>query len=363
MQPASNMFLSSLRFTGIRSVALWCFLSAGVADAGFLSLTWEAPTTYTDGTPLQDLAGYRIYHALSPSSALCPGPLFQFLSSSTSAPAPGMLVSTFLTGLTVGASYNVRVTAVNTRGNESPCSNEVAGNARRDTTPPTVAITLPANNAIVSSTVTVRASASDDIGVGGVQFRYDSTSIGSEIVTPPYEVRWNTTAVLNGSHFLTATVRDSEGNAATSSSVFITVSNSSIPPPPSNPPASNPPGSGSTTAADGDGGGCFIATAAYGSPLAGPVLLLRTFRNRYLMTNPVGEAFVQWYYRHSPPIAARIRQSLPLRLAVLAILWPLVGVAWVSLHPWLVTCVVVIFFVLYQWKRIYAITHGKQFFG
>ena len=86
-------------------------------------------------------------------------------------------------------------------------------------------------------------------------------------------------------------------------------------------------------AAAAAGAGCFIATAAYGSPMEPQVVLLRAFRDRYLLTNGPGQAFVRWYYRTSPPIAERIRQSPNLRGMVRGLLWPLVAVAWIALHP------------------------------
>jgi len=51
---------------------------------------------------------------------------------------------------------------------------------------------------------------------------------------------------------------------------------------------------------------CFVATAAYGCPMEGRVITLRCFRDRYLLSNAVGRAFVHLYYRHSPPAAAFI---------------------------------------------------------
>jgi len=75
---------------------------------------------------------------------------------------------------------------------------------------------------------------------------------------------------------------------------------------------------------------CFIATAAYGSPLEPHVQALREFRDRHLQQFALGRAFIGFYYRHSPPIADLVAAHDSLRLLVRAVLTPVVLVV---AHP------------------------------
>ncbi|MCI5123521.1 MAG: hypothetical protein D3925_03360 [Candidatus Electrothrix sp. AR5] len=77
----------------------------------------------------------------------------------------------------------------------------------------------------------------------------------------------------------------------------------------------------------GGGGGCFIATAAYGTVLEPQVILLKKFRDLYLLTNRPGSYFVQLYYTYSPPIADFIRQHNIIRFVVRILLLPLLSIS------------------------------------
>jgi hypothetical protein len=76
---------------------------------------------------------------------------------------------------------------------------------------------------------------------------------------------------------------------------------------------------------------CFIATAAYGSPMENHVKILRNFRDRYLLSWTGGTWFVKTYYRFSPPLADFIAIHDSLRIMVRLSLLPAVGAGWVVL--------------------------------
>jgi uncharacterized repeat protein (TIGR02543 family) len=78
--------------------------------------------------------------------------------------------------------------------------------------------------------------------------------------------------------------------------------------------------------------GCFIATAAYGTPMAKEIEILREFRDKYLMTNPVGKGLVEFYYRVSPPIAEFITEHPSLKPIVRVGLLPAVAMSTVAVN-------------------------------
>ncbi len=138
-------------------------------------------------------------------------------------------------GIALQIGTNVlTVTARDAAGNTKTASLTVT---LSDTTPPSVSMTAPTSGATVSGTITLSATATDNVGVAGVQFKLDGANLGTEVTTAPYTLPWTTTTVSNGTHTLTAVARDAAGNLATSAGVNVSVANNAplalTPPPPS----------------------------------------------------------------------------------------------------------------------------------
>jgi fibronectin type 3 domain-containing protein len=127
------------------------------------------------------------------------------------------------TGLGCGNTYVVGVDAYDAAGNLSAKATTTLTTAACDTQAPTVSITAPAGGASVSGTISVTASATDNVGVAGVQFKLDGANLGAEDATAPYTVLWNTSTAAAGNHSLTAVARDAAGNVSTSSPVAVVV--------------------------------------------------------------------------------------------------------------------------------------------
>src|SRR5437870_4525381 len=181
-----------------------CSLAPALSSAAQVTLTWDPNTE-------PDLAGYKLYYGLSSGSY-------------PSSVDVGNLTSYTLSGLLEGRTYYFAATAYNRSLGESGFSNEVS-KALADVTPPTVSMTAPAVVSTVAGTVMVSASATDNVGVVGVQFKLDGINLGAEDTTDAYSISWNSALAANGTHTLTAVARDAAGNTTTSAAVSVTVDN------------------------------------------------------------------------------------------------------------------------------------------
>ncbi|WP_371806541.1 Ig-like domain-containing protein [Candidatus Lokiarchaeum ossiferum] len=97
------------------------------------------------------------------------------------------------------------------------------GSTASDTVDPVVSITSPADAAIVSDSVSIEASASDNIGVSYVQYSIDGGSWISDS-SAPYTWVWDSTTVVNGNHIISVRAYDAAGNYG-EDSISVTVDN------------------------------------------------------------------------------------------------------------------------------------------
>src|SRR5947208_7995460 len=119
---------AGFNYAGLTLILGGFLLIAIPTEAGILDASWTAPTTNADGSPLTDLASYRVYYGTS--GARCPGGTFLQTASTTPNPGPGQIVSVRFTGLSPTLLYNVAVTAVDTSGTQSACSTPASAVAR-----------------------------------------------------------------------------------------------------------------------------------------------------------------------------------------------------------------------------------------
>lgn len=90
---------------------------------------------------------------------------------------------------------------------------------------PEILLILPAANSTVSGTITLSASATDNVAVQDVQFKVDGLNVGALLTVPPYQISFNTATVANGKRIITARARDTSGNIAEAPARIVTVNN------------------------------------------------------------------------------------------------------------------------------------------
>ena len=125
----------------------------------------------------------------------------------------------------VNGSHSWAAKAYDAAGNTAIAAVNLSVNiATSDTTAPSVSITSPASGTTYTTakTVTIAASASDNIAVTKVEF-YDGSVLKGSDTTSPYSYAWSFTSANNGTHSWTARAYDGAGNVKASSAVGVTV--------------------------------------------------------------------------------------------------------------------------------------------
>jgi len=132
------------------------------------------------------------------------------------------------TTTSTNGSHNASATAFDAAGNSATDTNGVTV-SNSDTTAPTVTLTYPAEGATVSGTITMTATASDNVGVAYVEFRVDGV-VKCTDTSSPYSCSWDTTTSTNGSHAAAARAYDAAGNTSVDqNNVTVTSSDTTAP--------------------------------------------------------------------------------------------------------------------------------------
>lgn len=187
--------------------AILSFCMSTASSASSVQLQWDRNTE-------TDLAGYKVYYDIE--SAPLTGAAPVDVNNQTTAT---------ISGLDPDKAYTFAVTAYNTAGLESSFSNIVTV---AEQTPPTVAITAPADSASVSGTVLISVNAADNVGITKVEF-YVKGILLNTAAAEPYSYSWDTTAAAPGSYTLLVKAYDAAGNVSQASRI-VTVVNDLIAP-------------------------------------------------------------------------------------------------------------------------------------
>src|SRR3972149_7046251 len=199
---------------GLIAVAIFFFIVSGMtnsANAGEAILTWDPPTTNTDGTPLTALAGYKIHYGTTSGNY-------------TTVIDVGNVTTYTVTNLTNNVTYYFATTAYDSSGNESGFSNEVSKTiaGTSDTTAPVLSnITtgsITSAGAVITWTTDEQSTSQIEYGTTtsyGSSTTIDNTLVTSHSVTISGLSSWTTY------HFRVKS-QDSAGNLAVSSDLTFT---------------------------------------------------------------------------------------------------------------------------------------------
>jgi hypothetical protein len=123
--------------------------------------------------------------------------------------------------------HTLRAVAFDAANNSA--STERTATVENDEEPPSVALTQPTSGQTLRGTVTLAATASDNVGVSRVAFFVDGVQVSSD-TTAPYSYSYNTRLKANGTWTLLAKAYDARGNEGRSEEVLVRFDNDFTPP-------------------------------------------------------------------------------------------------------------------------------------
>jgi PKD repeat protein len=135
--------------------------------------------------------------------------------------------STTSSGLVQGLGSGLTGVSATTEGISAIAELEVIGTDSGNRSSPVVAVTSPSPDTSLSGPVMLHAAAAGRNAVSAVTFQVDGENVGAD-ATAPYELEWNSSEVVDGSHAITATVLDVAGNLTTSDPVVVQVTESLV---------------------------------------------------------------------------------------------------------------------------------------
>ncbi len=190
-------------------LAAGILLGPSLAQAGTCTISPSNPTVSQGGT----VAWSATYTGIS-------GKASYSWTFSGGNPSTSTSATPTVTYNTAG-SFTTNLSITGKSGTSATCSTGVTVN---DTTPPTVSLSAsPAGPTYTTAqTVTLTATASDNVGVTKVEF-YDGASLVSTDTSTPYTYAWAITSANNGTHNWTAKAYDARNNVGTSSVLTLTV--------------------------------------------------------------------------------------------------------------------------------------------
>lgn len=226
-----------------------------------------------------------------------------------------VIVSADITDLSSNTTYHFRLVAANAAGTTYGEDKTLTTPALPPTVITSAASSVTSSSATLNGKVNPNGLSTEYYFEHGTSTSYGSTTTKKDAGSGTSEVSVSETLsslIASTAYYFRLVATSSAGITQGSSQSFTTSSSG---------------GGGGGGDTGGGGGGCFIATACYGTPLAEEVKILSSFRDKYLLTNPQGQALVSLYYRLSPRIADFIRDKEFLKMIGRAILRPVIRIA------------------------------------